>query len=220
MVASLTGFGSATPVAPHALGPVRRAVPYLRRDDVLARHAVQREEVAVARRGGHQLARPAVDRRRRRARASAPSPSRACRAATSGSTTSSCPCRRRGRPANRCTGCRPCVRRRCTPASDCRCRRCRAWFRDRRRRESRPARRRGARHRGWARCRDRDRPASSAPCRRSSSACRSRDRTTAGTRARPCRCRSRRAGDCPPRSAPAVEKYCCSKDAISTCQRS
>ena len=93
IVASFVGIGIGRAVLAQALGPVRRR-PELRRHDGLARHAIDGEEVAVARRGRDELARLPVDRCRRSARASATSPSRACRAATSGSTRRSCRCRR------------------------------------------------------------------------------------------------------------------------------
>ena len=83
-----------------AAGPVGAGAE-LAAGDVLAGHAIDGEEVAVPRARRDELARTAVDRPHRRASVSAPSPSRACRAATSGSTTPSCRCRRSRRRASR-----------------------------------------------------------------------------------------------------------------------
>ena len=65
---------------------------------------------------------------------------------------------------------------RCRPAWDCPCRRCSFAFQDRRRRAPTPVPRRAAPPRDSARCRDRDRAGSSERCRKSTGACRSRDR--------------------------------------------
>ena len=60
MMASFAGFGSGAPFLRRPFAQLV-VVPNLRRDDRLAGHAIEREEVAVARRGRNELARPAVD---------------------------------------------------------------------------------------------------------------------------------------------------------------
>ena len=182
--------------------------------------AIDGEEVAVARGGRDQLARPAVDhavdedRRLRRVPVVRVVRRRLV-----------VPRHLAGIDVDRDERAREEVvalaaRRPCSRASDCRCRRCRASSPDRRRRESRPGRRRGARRRGSATCRGRDRPASSARYRTSTAACRSPDRTTAGS---PGASRSLPVPTStwlPMTIGAIVEKYCWLKSAISTCQRS